>query len=101
MNLLTCAYSSTDTKADRTGQREEENNKEKINVRCQVSSVRCQVAHFTCHVLCVTCHLSSVTYHISPVNCYLSLTTTARATDPPPANSSDMQIRLVQKKPKT
>ena len=45
----------------------------------------------------VTCHLSRVICHQSPVTCHLSLTPTAAATDPPPANSPTMHSRPVGK----
>ena len=43
-------------------------------VRCQVSRIRCHVSHVTCHML---------------------ITPTATATDPPPANFSTMQSRML------
>ena len=49
-------------------------------VRYQVSSVRCQVSYVTCQVLRVTCHMS--------------LTPTATAAEPPPANSPTMHSRM-------
>ena len=52
------------------------------------------------HVSCVTCHVSRVACHVSPVTCQLSLTLTARAADPPSANSHIMHSRLVRKDPK-
>ena len=59
----------------------ERNGKEKINtlsfVTCQVSGVTCQMSGVTCYMLRVICHLS--------------LTLTAKATDPTPANSPIMQ----------
>ena len=45
----------------------------------------------------VMCKLSPVICHVSNVTCILSLTPTAIATDPPPAFSATMQIRLVRK----
>ena len=45
--------------------------------------------------LCVTCHMLHVTCHLSP-----TLTATATATEPPPANSPTMHSRLVCLKPK-
>ena len=48
------------------------------------------------------CHVSGVTYHGLCVTCHLSLTPTAKATDPPPANSPIMHSGLICKdqKPK-
>ena len=40
-----------------------------------------------CPMPCVTCHLSGVMCQVSRVTCHLSLTPTATATDPSPANS--------------
>ena len=55
-----------------------------------------------CHVSGVMCHdVSYVTWLVSPVTCHLSLTLTATATDPPPANSPSMYSKLVRKDPKT
>ena len=58
-----------------------------VTFTCQVSGVMCPVSHVTCCMLRVTCHLS--------------LTPTATAIDPPPANSTIMHSRLVRKDPKT
>ena len=44
--------------------------------------------------------MSCVTCRVSQVTCHLSLTPTATATDPPPANSPIMHNRLVCKEPK-
>ena len=46
------------------------------------------VLSFTCQVLADSCQLScvNVMYWVSPINCLISLTPTATATDPPPAN---------------
>ena len=55
-----------------------------------------------CQVSGVRCHMSRVTCCVSPVTCHLSLTLTATATEPPPANCPIMHIRLVcQNPPKT
>ena len=51
-----------------------------------MSTIRCHVSH-------VMCHMSRVTY-------YLSITPTATATDPPPANSTIMHSSLFTKSPK-
>ena len=53
-----------------------------------------------CHVSRITCHVSCVMLLVSHVTCHLSLTPTATATDPPPANSPIMHSRLVGKEPK-
>ena len=63
-----------------------------------VSCVTFRVSHVTCHMSSVTCHMPCVTFHVSPVPCHLSLTLTAIANNPPPANSP---IMLVRKDPKT
>ena len=47
-----------------------------------------QVLYVRCHVSCVTCRVSPVTFH-------MSLTPTATATDPPPANSPKMHSRML------
>ena len=44
----------------------------------------------------VTCHLSPDACHLSPVTCHMSLTTTAIATDPPPANFPTNYCKLVR-----
>ena len=49
---------------------------------------------------CVVSHMSCATCHVSNVACHLSLTPTATATDPHPANSPSMHSRLVCKDPK-
>ena len=46
-------------------------------------------------------HVSHVTCHMSPVTCHLSLTQTATATNPAPANYPPMHSRVVRKDPKT
>ena len=46
----------------------------------------------------VMCRVSRVMCHVSRVTCHLSLTPTATATDPFPANSPIMHSRLVRKK---
>ena len=46
---------------------------------------------FTCQVSCVRCHMSRVTCHPSHVNCNMSITPTATATDPSPANQYAQQ----------
>ena len=46
------------------------------------------------------CHVSHFPVHLLHVNCHLSLTPTATATDPPPANSPTMHSWLVFKDPK-
>ena len=48
-------------------------------MRCEMSCVKCRVSHVTCHML---------------------LTPTARATDPPHANSPTMHSRMVCEYPK-
>ena len=48
--------------------------KKKSCIRCEVSGARCQVSHVKCH---------------------MSLTPTATATDPPPANSPTRHIRML------
>ena len=55
-------------------------------IMCKVSGVRCLMTHVACHLLSVTCHMS--------------LTLTAKATYPPPANSPIMHCRLFHKDPK-
>ena len=57
------------------------------------------MSYVTCLVSYVTCHMSHVKCHVSRVACHLSLTPTATATDPPPANSPIMYSRLVRKEP--
>ena len=57
----------------------EEKEKQNIYIMCQVSNVMC---------------------YVSDVNCHMSLTPTATATNPPPANSPIMHSRLVRKDPK-
>ena len=47
-----------------------------------------------CHVSCVMCHMLRVACHLSPVTSHLSLTPTATATGPSPANYSTMHSRL-------
>ena len=59
------------------------------------------MSHVTCQVTRVMCHVSYITFHVSCVACHLSITPTASATDPPPANSPNMHSRLVPKDPKT
>ena len=77
MNLSTCVDSSTNTITDRNRQNGTNNFWQK---KFHGSGVRC---------------------HVSSVSCHLSLTVTATATDPPPANSPTMQSRLVCKPPNT
>ena len=67
------------------------------HVRCLLSCVLCSVSCVICHVSCVMCHVSCVACHLSPVTCHRSLTPTARASYPPPANSPIMQSKLVCK----
>ena len=43
--------------------------------------------------------MSGVRFQVSCVTCHMSLTQTATATDPPPANSPTMHIRMVRKDP--
>ena len=69
---MTYADSSTNTKADRNGEKRKKMNKS-----------------------CFMCHLSHVICHVSHSACHLSLTLTAR--DPPCANSHIMHPRLVCK----
>ena len=66
---------------------------------CHVSieKKRCQASHITCHMSCVMCHFSRFTCCMSPGTCQMSLTPTATATEPPPANSPTMDCRLVRK----
>ena len=54
----------------------------------KLPGLRFQVSGVRCHVLCVTCCMS-------PVTCHMSLTQTATATDPPPANSPSMHSRML------
>ena len=49
----------------------------------------------------ITCHVSYIICHKSHVGCHLSLTPTATAMDPPPANyRTTMHKRMVCKDPK-
>ena len=48
-----------------------------------------------------TCHVSRVMCCVLHITCHLSLTSTATATDPPPANLPIMHSRLVRKDPRT
>ena len=75
LNLSMCADSSADTKMKFFLQ------KRKKNI---------YMSPVTCHMSCVTCFLS-------PVTCHMSLTQTATATDPPPANSPLFHSKLVCK----
>ena len=50
----------------------------------------CHFSHVKCHVSCVVCLVSHVT-------CHISLMPTATAIEHPPANSPNMQSRLVCK----
>ena len=43
----------------------------------------------------VTCQWLRLTCYVSPVTCHISLTSTATATDPPPANSPIMHSRML------
>ena len=65
--------------------------------RKKKSCVIWQVSRVTCHVSNVNCRLSSVTCHLPNVTCHLSLVSTARAMDPPSANSPTMYSKLVGK----
>ena len=47
----------------------------------------------------IICHMSGVACCVLRVTCHLSITPTATATDPPPANSPIMHSRLVAKTP--
>ena len=67
-----CANSRTDTKTDR-------NRPKRKNPTFCFLNVMFYVSHDMCNVLCVTCHLSL----------------TAKTTDPSPANSPTMNIKLV------
>ena len=68
---------------------------------CHVSHVTRHVSHVTCHMSYVTCHMSHVTCHLPCVTCQISLTSSALATDPPPAYFPTMHSRAVRKNPKT
>ena len=74
-------------------------NVERIFILYYVSCVMCHFSCVMCHVSCVMCHVSYVACRVSSVTCHLSLTQTATATDPPPANSPFVQSRLVHKDP--
>ena len=63
-------------KSEKNGQKK---CKQKSLVMCIMSGIKCHMSHFTCHG-------SSATYHLFPITFHLSLTPTATATDPPPAN---------------
>ena len=55
------------------------------------------VSGVTCHVSHVTCQMSHVKCCMPHVTCHMSLTPTAIATDPPPANSPTLHSRMVCK----
>ena len=57
------------------------------------------MSHFACQVLGVTCHVLFVRCQVLHVTCH-QLTPTAKAIDPPPANSPIMHSRLLCKDPK-
>ena len=53
-----------------------------------------QVSHLTCNVSCTMYHVTHVACCRSPVICHLSLMPKATDTDPPPANSPNMNSRI-------
>ena len=69
---------------------------------CHLLCVRCHVSCVTCHIHMsyAPCHMTHVTGRVSPVTCHMSLMSTAIATDPPPANPSNMHRRMLHKDPK-
>ena len=106
-----CAGSSTNTKTNRNGQKRKTKKFHHVRTwchmshityhrsraRCNASHVRCQVSGVRCHMSGVMCCMSGVMCCVSTVTCHLSLTPTATATDPPPANSHIMACTLRKK----
>ena len=55
----------------------------------------------TCHLSHITCHVSPVTCNMSQFICHISLTPTAIATDPLPANFVTRNSRVFREYQKT
>ena len=72
---------------------QQQRRRKNIYIWCHLSGVAFQVSRVTCHVSCVASHMSHGT-------CHMSLTPTATAMDPPPANSPTMHSRMVCEDPK-